>query len=155
MSDTSPDSERRYPRRPLLAASAAVFRDGRFLAARRAVPPLAGRWSLPGGLVEPGERLSEAAAREVREETGVIARILTPADIVEVIRVDCDGAAEHHYVIVAFAAQWLSGQARAGEATAAVEWLRLEEIGSLAFTDGTEGAIRKAAALIKAAEGLA
>ena len=62
---------RAYPTRPFLAASIAVFRDGQVLLAERAAPPAARLFSLPGGLVEPGESLQEAALRELEEETGV------------------------------------------------------------------------------------
>src|SRR5690606_7784570 len=67
--------DRRYPARPFLAASVATFRDGRVLIATRARPPMEACWSLPGGLVEPGESLREAALRELREEVGVEAEI--------------------------------------------------------------------------------
>lgn len=138
---------RHYPRRPLVAASAAVFRGGCVLVARRAVSPARGLWSLPGGLVEPGERLAEAAAREVAEETGVSAEMLAPADVVEVVCRDADGGIARHYVIVAFAALWSGGEARPGEATDAVRWIALNELDDLALTNGTAAVIRKAAAL--------
>ena len=62
---------RRYPDRPFLAASAAIVRDGKVLVVRRANPPAGGLFSLPGGVVEVGETLHEAVAREVREETSL------------------------------------------------------------------------------------
>src|SRR5215471_7149694 len=62
---------RRYPDRPFLAASAAIVRDGKVLVVRRARPPAGGLFSLPGGVVEVGETLHEAVAREVREETSL------------------------------------------------------------------------------------
>lgn len=143
----SRDDERRYPLRPLLAASTAVFRDGRVLVAQRAAAPSSGLWSLPGGLVEPGERLAEAAARELHEETGLTARLIAPAELVEVIRPDGEGRAERHYVIVAFAALWLEGIPNPRDGTTAVRWLRVDEIDSLNLTEGTASAIRKAAKL--------
>jgi 8-oxo-dGTP pyrophosphatase MutT (NUDIX family) len=69
---TSEASDRLYPRHPLLAASCAVVRGGRVLVASRTRAPLADVWSLPGGLVEPGERLDEAALRELAEEVGLV-----------------------------------------------------------------------------------
>ena len=62
---------RDYPDRPILCASAAVFRDGRVLLGSRRNPPYDQVFSLPGGLVETGETLEDAAIREVEEETGV------------------------------------------------------------------------------------
>lgn len=55
---------------------AALVRDGRLLAAQRAAPPrLRGRWELPGGKVDPGERDEDALVRECREELGVEVRL--------------------------------------------------------------------------------
>lgn len=62
---------RRYPDRPFLAVSAAIIRDGKVLVVRRARPPAYGHFTLPGGVVEAGETLAEAAIREVAEETGL------------------------------------------------------------------------------------
>ncbi|HRJ70377.1 MAG TPA: NUDIX domain-containing protein, partial [Beijerinckiaceae bacterium] len=76
---------RLYPERPFLAASVAVFREGRVLIAERASGAGIGSWSLPGGMVETGERLGEAALRELFEETGVRAELAGFVDTVEII----------------------------------------------------------------------
>jgi 8-oxo-dGTP diphosphatase len=81
-------SSRLYPERPILAASVAVFRDGRVLLAARTAPPYDQVFSLPGGLVEPGESLEQAALRELTEETGVTAGIVGFAGHVEIIERD-------------------------------------------------------------------
>ena len=60
---------RAYPERPFIAVSAAIMRDGKFLVVRRARPPAAGLFSFPGGVVEAGEKLTEAVVREIAEET--------------------------------------------------------------------------------------
>ena len=114
--------DRLYPARPFLAASLAVFRDGRVLLARRAAPPFSGRFTLPGGLVEPGESLAEAALREMREEVGVEARLLGFNDHVEVIERDAAGRVRHHYVIASFVGAWLAGEGTPGPEAAEVVW---------------------------------
>ena len=63
---------RRYPRHPLPGVGALIFRRGSVLLVERGREPLKGYWSLPGGLVETGEKLEDAIRREVQEETGLV-----------------------------------------------------------------------------------
>jgi 8-oxo-dGTP diphosphatase len=126
---------RLYPQRPLLAASLAVFRDNRVLLAQRFVPPLANRFTLPGGLVEVGESLEEAALREMLEEVGVTARILGFNRHVEVIERDAQDAVKHHYVIASFVGAWISGEGRTGPEAQAVVWADRDEMLRLPTTD--------------------
>jgi ADP-ribose pyrophosphatase YjhB (NUDIX family) len=139
---------RTYPATPLLGVSAAVFRNGRILVAKRARDPLAGLWSLPGGLVESGETMAEAAAREVEEETGVRAEIVAPADIIEVIRRDDDGIVARHFVIVSFAARWISGEGEISDEAADIAWKAPNDLEDLKMTEGAPAVIAKAAALL-------
>ncbi len=127
---------RLYPARPILAASLAVFRDDRVLLAQRAVAPGAGRFALPGGVVEPGERLAEAALRECLEEVGVEARILGFNRHAEVIERDEAGAVRRHFVIASFVALWVAGEGAPGPEAAAVVWARRADLAALALTDG-------------------
>src|SRR3712207_9580280 len=106
MSDGA-ENDRLYPARPFLAASIAVLRDGRVLVAARGRGAMAGRYSLPGGLVEPGETLAEAALRELREEVGVEAEMIGFIGHAEVIERDTDARVRHHFVVCAHAARWL------------------------------------------------
>src|SRR5262249_1904924 len=95
---------RRYPDRPYLAASAAIVRDGRLLGCGRARPPAGGLFSLPGGVVEIGETLHEAVAREVREETSLTIEPVALAGFRETIVRDPQNRVERHFVILPFAA---------------------------------------------------
>jgi 8-oxo-dGTP diphosphatase len=126
---------RTYPQRPLLAASLAVFRDNRVLLAQRFVPPLENRFTLPGGLVEVGESLEEAALREMQEEVGVTARILGFNRHVEVIERDAQDAVKHHYVIASFVGAWVSGEGTTGPEAQAVAWVDRDEMLRLPVTD--------------------
>ncbi len=85
-----------------------MWRGDEVLLIIRDKPPFAGAWSIPGGALEFGETLVDAAIREVREETGVTCEIVGRIDVVEAIAPDQD----HHYVIFDYAARWISGEAR-------------------------------------------
>jgi 8-oxo-dGTP diphosphatase len=117
-----PMDDRLFPARPILAVSAAVFRDGRVLIVRRARAPMIGHFSLPGGVVEVGETLAEAVARELREEVGVSARIIAFNRHVEAIAREGDRV-RTHFVIASFVARWKSGEARISDEVDRVEWI--------------------------------
>src|SRR3989442_5995578 len=94
---------RSYPERPFLAVSAAILRDGKVLLVRRARPPARGVFSLPGGVVEVGEALSEAVVREVREETSLAIEPVALAGYRDVISRDAEGPVERQFVILPLA----------------------------------------------------
>jgi 8-oxo-dGTP diphosphatase len=142
-------NDRLYPKRPILAASVAVFRDGRVLLARRAKAPLEGLYSLPGGVVEIGETMREAALRELMEEVGVFAHIECFNDHLESVVRGPDGV-QSHYVIASFAARWISGEPRTSLEADEVAWVRVEEIAHLATTPGLPGIVARAAQLLMA-----
>ncbi len=127
-------ASRAYPSRPFLAASIAVFRDGLVLLAERAVPPGARCFSLPGGLVEPGEGLQDAALRELREETGVEAEIIGFNDHVEVVERDPEGRVAAHFVVASFVGRWVSGEAETGPEALSTVWVAPDRIDDLATT---------------------
>jgi len=114
--------EREFPSRPILAVSAAVFRDGRVLLIRRARAPLIGHFSLPGGVVEAGETLAAAVGRELMEEVGVAAEIIGFNRHVEAIAPEGERV-RTHYVIASFVARWVSGEPRFSDEVDRVEWI--------------------------------
>lgn len=109
---------------------------------RRGTPPRAGEWSLPGGRIEPGEPVRAAALRELGEETGVEAELVGLVDVV-------DGLfPPRHYVLVDFAAVWLSGEPRAGDDAAEAAFHPLSAVDTLVPWDETRRVIRDAASLV-------
>ena len=139
--------ERSYPTRPFLAASIAVLRGGKVLLATRTRPPMNALFTLPGGLVEPGETLAQAALRELREEVGVEARVIGFVGPVEVIDRDEAGRVRAHFVICAHVAQWLSGEGDAGPEAGEVRWAAPEELAVLATTPGLRDIVARAFAI--------
>jgi 8-oxo-dGTP diphosphatase len=129
-------AERAYPDRPYLAVSAAIIRDGRVLLVQRARAPAQGLFTLPGGVVEVGETLTEAVAREVREETALVIEPVGLAGYREVILRDDENRIERHFVILAFAARWIAGEPQLNAELAEARWLRAADIAGLATTEG-------------------
>jgi len=137
-------SDRFYPSRPILAASVAVIRDGRILLAARGKPPSEGLYSLPGGMVETGEKLGEAALRELREEVGVEAELIGLIAPVEFIERDEQGHIKHHVVIAAHAARWVSGEPQTGPEAKDIRWVTERDIADLPMTAGLAGILEHA-----------
>jgi 8-oxo-dGTP diphosphatase len=146
MADANSNS-RLYPARPLLAVSVACFRDGKVLLATRTRPPAIGALTLPGGLVEPGERLTEAALRELQEEVGAQAEIVSFNGHAERIERDEEGRTKHHYVIASFVARWLSGEPQAGPEAGEIVWADPQALDGLPLTEGLRALLRRAAGI--------
>ena len=89
--------------RPVPCVGVVCWRGEEVLLIRRGRPPRLGEWSIPGGKVEWGESLAEAALRELREETGVEAELAGLVEVYEIIEPD------FHYVLIDYAARWLKG----------------------------------------------
>jgi 8-oxo-dGTP diphosphatase len=128
---------RAYPDHPLLGVSVAVWRDDAVLLVRRGRQPLVGQWAFPGGLVETGETLQEAAAREVLEETGLSVEIGERIDVVEILGRDADGRTEHHYVLIVFAGRWIGGEPRPSDDAAAAAFVPESKLEDLILTTDT------------------
>ena len=141
--------------RPVLAASIAVFRDGKVLLAQRGKAPARGLFSLPGGRIEPGERMAEAVLRELHEEVGLKAEIAGFVDHVEHIEHGPDGALLAHAVICAFAGHWTGGEAMISHEAEALLWVDPLDPGDLPMTRGLPDILRKAHQLITRGTGRA
>ncbi len=127
---------REYPGQPVVAIGVVVIEAGRVLLVRRGRPPSKGLWAVPGGRVELGETLAEAAAREVFEETGVR---VADAEVVwgfDAVDRDDDGRVRHHYVVVDLRARFVSGNPRAGDDADEAAWI--DAAGLRAMSDVSE-----------------
>jgi len=116
---------------------AVVFKEDRVLLVLRGKPPAEKQWSIPGGCVELGETLQEAAEREIVEEAGIIIQAKNPIYTFDVIERDENGDIRFHYVIVDLAADYVSGELSAGDDAVAVSWVSLEDLNERNVSDAT------------------
>lgn len=140
---TATPNDRRYPARPLLGVGALIFEDDRILLVERGNEPLKGWWSLPGGLVETGERLEAAIRREVLEETGLEVRPLSVLEIFERIIPDDAGRAEYHYVLIDYICKPVGGRLSAASDASQVVWVTQPDLAHYHLTAGTLPVIEK------------
>jgi len=142
--ESPPEDPRRYPARPLVGVGVVVRREETVLLVRRAHPPRAGEWSIPGGLVRLGELVEEAARREVREETGLELGPLELVAVVDSIERDGAGRVRYHYVLVDFTAEVAGGVLRAASDAAEARWVPLAELDARPLWARTREVIRRA-----------
>lgn len=135
----------RYPEQPVLAVGIVVFHDDRVLLVRRAKAPSAGLWAIPGGRVELGETLQQAAERELLEETGVTVRAGEPVYAFDAIERDSADRVVFHYAVVDLLATYVSGGPRAMDDAADARWLAAAEIDLANTSDVTVKLLKKLA----------
>jgi 8-oxo-dGTP diphosphatase len=136
--------KREYPDRPIVGVGAVIMQNGRAVLVKRTGEPLAGEWSVPGGVLEIGESLRQGTEREALEETGLMVVAGRVLDVFDSISADPDGRIRHHYCLVDFLCRLVSGELRAGSDAAAVRWISRNELDTFPMPEPVRGVIRKA-----------
>lgn len=126
-----PDS----PGPPRVGVLALVWHRRRILLVQRSRAPQAGRWGFPGGHVEPGEQLTEAATRELLEETGIQAAAETTLPPIDLIERGSEGDLRHHFVLVPISLRYQGGQPAPSDDAIAAEWFEPEALPEPLCTD--------------------
>ena len=130
--------DREYAGHPMVGVGGIVLNGGKVLLVKRGKQPGYGKWSIPGGMVELGETLSEAIKREVLEECGIEIEL---ADVVAVLeRVICreDERVRYHYVLVDFLGYWKGGDLQPASDISEARWADPVEMETLEMTERTQ-----------------
>ena len=135
---------REYPARPICAVGVVVCKDNSVLLIQRGNPPRRGDWSLPGGAVELGETLREAARREVREECGIEVMVGELVDAVDLMQSDGTEKIQYHYVVIDFAAAFIGGPLSAASDVLDARWVAMRDLDAYELTAKTRQVIDQA-----------
>jgi ADP-ribose pyrophosphatase YjhB (NUDIX family) len=134
--------KREYPDQPLVGVGAVIIEGERVLLVKRGHAPLAGEWSIPGGVLEVGETLREAAVREALEETGLTVEPGELLGVFDRVLRDMEERTRYHYVLIDFLCRRVSGEAQASGDAAEVCWFTREEAAALPLAKDTAEVIR-------------
>ena len=124
-----------YPKKPVVGVGAIILNEGKILLEKRKNAPGKGKWTVPGGLVELGERIEQAVIREVKEETGLDVYEPRLVDIVDHISLDEKGAVKYHFVIIDYLVTVKCGKPKAASDAEALKWVPFNEVEEYNLTE--------------------
>src|SRR3954453_9084798 len=134
---------REFPELPLVGVGAIIIEGDRVLLVKRAHPPIQGQWSIPGGVLEVGEMVREAAVREACEETGLMVEPGELLGVYDRILRDPEQRVQYHYVLIDFLCRPVGGELLAASDAAEVRWFTREELPALNLAEDTTDVIDK------------
>ena len=134
---------REFPEVPLVGVGAIIIEDARVVLVKRAHPPLKAEWSIPGGVLEVGELVREAAVREAREETGLVVEAVELLGVYDRVLRDAGRRVQYHYVLIDFLCRRVAGELAAASDAAEVRWFTREELPELRLAEDTLDVIDK------------
>jgi len=151
--------QREFPETPLVGVGAVIIDrhtmddshvNARVLLVKRAHPPLQAQWSIPGGVLEVGELVREAAIREAREETGLIVEPGELLGVYDRVLRDAEQRVQYHYVLIDFLCRRVGGELHAASDAAEVGWFTSEELPALNLAEDTLDVIQRGFVKLKA-----
>jgi 8-oxo-dGTP diphosphatase len=141
--------QREFPEVPLIGVGAIIIENARVVLVKRAHPPLQAQWSIPGGVLEVGELVREAAVREAREETGLIVEAVELLGVYDRVLRDPQQRVQYHYVLIDFLCRRIAGDLAAASDAAEVRWFTHEELPAMKLAEDTVDVIKKGFAKIR------
>ena len=131
MNETTEGDSRWYPQLPMVGVHALVLKEGHMLLIKRSKEPSKGKWGTPGGRIELGETVYEAAKREVLEECSVEIEIERLLDIGDSIIRDEEGRISYHFVLIYLLARYKGGDVKAQSDAEDARWVKIDELAEL------------------------
>jgi ADP-ribose pyrophosphatase YjhB (NUDIX family) len=119
----------------MVGAGALILGDGKLLLVKRGAHPGYGKWSVPGGLVELGEKVQDAMVREVKEEVGVDVEAVKLTDVADTITLDNSGRVQYHFVVVNFVARIVGGELKTASDISEARWVPIDEVEKVDLTN--------------------
>lgn len=135
--------KREFPEVPLVGVGSIIIEGDRVVLVKRAHPPIQGQWSIPGGVLEVGELVREAAIREAREETGLIVEPGELLGVFDRVLRDSEKRVQYHYVLIDFLCRRVGGELLAASDAAEVRWFTREQLHALNLAEDTLEVIQK------------
>ncbi len=113
-----------------MGVGAVIVQDGKLMLVKRGVEPDKGKWSIPGGAVELGETVGDAAVREAKEECGLDIELVgkSPMDALDKMVPGENGRLQYHYVLLQFLARPKGGTLKPTSDATEARWVPLEEV---------------------------
>jgi ADP-ribose pyrophosphatase YjhB (NUDIX family) len=133
---------REYPASPLVGVGAVIIENARVVLVKRGHPPLQGEWSIPGGVLEVGEMLRDAAVREAREETGLNVDTQDLLGVFDRVLRDPEGKTLYHYVLIDFLCKRVSGELKGADDAEEARWFTQEEVARVSLAKDTAEVVR-------------
>ena len=143
--------KREYPERPITGVGVIIYNEGKVLIIKRAFEPSKNKWSIPGGAVELGEKVRDAAKREVYEELGLDVEIKDVVDVLDNIVYDGEKI-KYHFVLVDFWAELRGGDLILSHECLDAAWVGKDELDLHDLTEGARRAIEKVFRTVKNVE---
>lgn len=119
---------RLYPKQAFVGVGVVIVCNGRILLEKRKNEPGKDKWSIPGGLVELGERVEQTVIREVKEETGLEVEKPEHIDVVSNLEMDEKGRIKYHFVIIDYFVKLKGGKLKASSDAAELRWVEFDEV---------------------------
>ncbi len=135
--------KRKFPEQPLVGIGAVIIESSRVVLVKRAHPPIQDQWSIPGGALEVGELVREAAVREAREETGLIVETGELLGIFDRVLRGAASRVQYHYVLIDFLCRPVGGRLLAASDAAEVRWFTRDQLPALGLAEDTLEVIHK------------